>query len=182
MLYSVEKLILEKRDWKKDDFIFFWGHRKGKKIAKTCFSQWYEIDFEVDGHRYNCAEQYMMAQKAWLFKDLEIFAKILVATDPKEIKALGREVENFDPKIWNQHKFEIVVKGNLGKFGCNLELKDFLLSTGDKILVEASPYDKIWGIGMKEGTPGIEDPQNWKGQNLLGFALMEVRDELRNKI
>ena len=126
MSYSVEKLIQKNRDWTKDDFVFFWGHRKGKKIGKTCFSQWYEIEFEVDGHRYNCAEQYMMAQKAWLFKDRSVFAKILDSTDPKEIKALGREVENFDPKIWNQHKFEIVVKGNLGKFGCNLELKDFL--------------------------------------------------------
>ena len=157
------------------------GHRKGKKIGKTCFSQWYEIDFEVDGHKYNCAEQYMMAQKAWLFKDYEIFGKILDATDPKEIKALGREVKNFDPKVWSQHKFAIVVKGNFSKFGCNPELKEFLLSTGDKVLVEASPYDKIWGIGMKEGTPGIENPANWKGENLLGFALMEVREELRNK-
>ena len=179
MKYSVEKLILEKREWTKDDFVFFWGHRKGKKIGKTCFSQWYEIEFEVDGHRYNCAEQYMMAQKAWLFKDIEIFSKIINATDPKEIKALGREVKNFDPKIWNQHKFEIVVTGNLGKFGENSELKELLLSTCDKILVESSPYDKIWGIGMKEGTPGIENPVNWKGENLLGFALMEVRDKLR---
>ena len=181
MNYSVEKLILENREWTKDDFVFFWGHRKGKKIAKTCFSQWFEIDFEVDGHRYNCAEQYMMAQKAWLFKDIEIFTKILDATDPKVIKTLGREVKNFDPKIWNLHKFEIVVKGNLGKFGENPELEEFLLSTGDKILVEASPYDKIWGIGMKEDTPGIVNPENWKGENLLGFALMEVRNKLRIK-
>lgn len=178
MRYSVENLLLEKRDWKKEDFVFFWGHRKGKKIGKTCFSQWYEIDFEVDGHRYNCAEQYMMAQKAWLFKDIEIFAKIIDATDPKEIKDLGRQVKNFDPKKWNEHKFEIVKKGNLSKFGQHQELKDFILSTGEKILVEASPFDKIWGIGMKEGSPGIENPVNWKGENLLGFVLMEVRDEL----
>ena len=120
-----------------------------------------------------------MAQKAWLFKDYEIFTKILDATDPKEIKALGREVKNFDHKIWSQHKYEIVAKGNRGKFGDNPELKDYLLSTEDKILVEASPYDKIWGIGMKEGTSGIENPINWKGENLLGFALMEVRDGLK---
>ena len=182
MKYSVENLIQENRDWHKDDFIFFWGHKKGKKIGKTCFSQWYEIEFEVDGHRYNCAEQYMMAQKAWIFKDYEIFGKILDSTDPKEIKALGREVKNFDSKIWNQHKFGIVVKGNLAKFGHNPELKDFLLSTGNKIIVEASPYDKVWGIGMKDGTHGIDNPGNWKGENLLGFALMEVRDELRDKI
>lgn len=182
MKYSLEKLLQEKRDWTKDDFIFFWGHRKGKKIGKTCFSQWYEVNFEVDGHKYNCAEQYMMAQKAWLFKDFEIFGKILNTKDPKDIKTLGREVKNFDPKIWSEHKFEIVIKGNLGKFGENTELKEFLLSTGDKILVEASPYDKIWGIGMKVGTPGIDNPANWKGENLLGFALMSVRDELRNKI
>ena len=77
MKYYLEKLIQEKREWKKDDFVFFWGHRKGKKIGKTCFSQWQEIEFEVDGHKYNCAEQYMMAQKAWLFKDFQIFGKIL---------------------------------------------------------------------------------------------------------
>ena len=182
MRYSVEKLIQGKEDWEKDDFVFFWGHRKGKKIGKTCFSQWYEIEFEVDGHKFNCAEQYMMAQKAWLFKDIEIFGKILDATDPKEIKALGREVKSFVPKIWNQHKFEIVVKGNLGKFGDNPELKDFLLSTGDKILVEASPYDKIWGIGMSEDHEKVENPSEWNGQNLLGFALMEVRDRLRERV
>lgn len=179
MKYSVEKLIQKSREWTKDDFVFFWGHRKGKKIGKSCFSQWYEIEFEVDRHKYNCAEQYMMAQKAWLFKDIEIFAKIIDSTDPQEIKALGREVKNFDTKIWNQHKFDIVVKGNLAKFSQNEDLKEFLLSTGDKILVEASPYDKIWGIGMKEGMPAIENPTNWKGENLLGFALMEVRDLLK---
>lgn len=182
MKYSVDKLIQEKEDYKKDDFLFFWGHRKGKKIGKTCFSQWYEIDFEVDGHKYNCAEQYMMSQKAWLFRDFETFAKILDATDPKEIKALGREVRNFDPKKWNEHKFEIVKKGNFSKFSQNQALKDFLLSSGHKIIVEASPYDTIWGIGMKDTAPGIENPSNWKGENLLGFALMEVRDQLRNEI
>ena len=179
MKYSVEKLIKDNTHWNKEDFVFFWGHRKGKKVGKTCFSQWYEIDFDVDGHKYNCAEQYMMAQKAWLFKDISTFGKILNASDPKEIKQLGREVKNFDANKWNEHKFEIVKKGNLSKFSCNPELRDFLLSTGEKILVEASPYDQIWGIGLKETVPGIENPVNWKGQNLLGFALMEVRDELK---
>ena len=179
MKYSVEKLIRENREWTKEDFVFFWGHRKGKKIGKTCFSQWYEIDFEVDGHRYNCAEQYMMAQKALVFKDYEILGKILNSTDPAQIKQLGREVKDFDPEIWNERKFAIVVKGNLAKFSQNEELKKFLLSTGDKIIVEASPYDQIWGIGLKDSAPGIENPKNWKGQNLLGFALMEVRDILR---
>ena len=148
MKNTVEDLIKEKKTWTKEDFVSFWGYRKGKKIGKTCFSQWFEIEFGVEEHKYNCAEQYMMAQKAWLFKDIEIFGKILDARDPKEIKALGREVKNFDSKIWNKHKFEIVFKRNLGKYGCNPELKEFLLSTGNKILVEASPYDKIWGIGM----------------------------------
>ena len=178
MDYTIEKLLKENRIRTKEDFVFFWGHRKGKKIGKTCFSQWYEIDFDIDGHKYNCAEQYMMAQKAWIFRDIPILGKILDASDPKIIKQLGREVKNFDPKIWNEHKFEVVKKGNLAKFGQNEELKDFLLSTGDKIIVEASPYDKIWGIGLKDTTPGIENPANWKGENLLGFALMEVRDIL----
>ena len=136
----------------KDKYIFFWGHNEKNQgeIAKKCLSQWYNCLFEVDGITYYTAEQYMMSQKALLFNDNETNLKIMQEKDPKTYKALGRQVKNFDPSLWDKNKFEIVVKGNIAKFSQNEELKKFLLNTNDKILVEASPHDKIWGIGMDE--------------------------------
>ena len=165
------------------DFVFFWGHHeKGDKITKACFSQWYPSYFVIDGIRYNCAEQYMMAEKARVFKDEVTREKILQATEPDVIKKLGRKVQNFDAGIWNVESYKVVVRGNLAKFGQNENLKAVLLSTEKKVLVEASPYDKIWGIGMKLTEAVKTNPHNWKGNNKLGFALMEVRDELnKNK-
>lgn len=164
------------------DYIFFWGHHaKPGKVTKACLSQWFPANFVVDGAAYNCAEQYMMAEKARVFGDEDIRQKILVTEDPKGIKALGRLVKNFDAEKWSSVASDIVVNGNLQKFGQNPDLCQFLLSTDEKILVEASPYDTIWGIGMKEADEGIEDPNNWKGTNLLGFALMEVRDMLNER-
>lgn len=121
----------------------------------------------------------MMAAKARLFNDAEMEKEILKAATPNQAKALGRKVKNFDPKLWDEHKCQIVTQGNLLKFSQNQKFKDFLLSTGDKVLVEASPYDRIWGIGMLETDSRVENPLLWNGENLLGFALMEVRDELR---
>ena len=180
MKYNLQALIETDDSYSREDFIFFWSGKKGKKVTKNCFSQWYPSEFEVDGTIYYYAEQFMMAKKALLFKDYEALSKILSATDPKEIKQLGREVRNFDPAVWNQHKYEIVVEGNMAKFSQNPELTEFLKSTGNRILVEASPYDKIWGIGLTERSPLVIDPSKWRGQNLLGFALMEVRDKLVN--
>lgn len=178
MKYNLQALIDKPDGYKREDFIFFWSGRKGKKVTKNCFSQWYPSEFVVDGVAYYFAEQYMMAKKALLFKDYDTLSKILSSNDPKVIKQLGREVRNFDPNVWNQHKYEIVVEGNMAKFSQNPELKKFLESTGHKILVEASPYDRIWGIGLKDTSELVADPSKWRGQNLLGFALMEVRDNL----
>lgn len=116
--------------------------------------------------------------------DEETRKRILASTGPKVIKALGREVRNFDESKWQKYRMGIVVTGNLHKFMDNEDLKLFLLSTRDKILVEASPYDTIWGIGMKEDEPDCHNIRLWKGENLLGFALMEVRGKLSkiNKI
>ncbi len=125
------------------------------------------------------AEQYMMASKARLFGDDEILKQILACDNPKQIKDFGRKVRGFDEKVWHKFKYTIVLLGNWHKFNQNRDLQDFLLSTGDKILVEASPYDIIWGIGLAESCTESQDPMLWRGQNLLGFALMEVRDELR---
>lgn len=182
MKYSVENLIIEGKDLKKEDFVFFWRIRKGKEVNKSCMSQWYPSEFIIGGIRYNCAEQYMMAQKALLFEDEEIYKKILGSSVPKEIKSLGRKVKGFDPVKWNGEKYRIVREGNFAKFTQLQELRDYLVSTKGKILVEASPYDNIWGIGMEESNPDVSDPSKWKGQNLLGFALMDVRDKIIENI
>lgn len=164
------------------DFLFFWGHHgKPGETTKACLSQWFPCRFTVNGIHYNCAEQFMMAEKARIMGDEDTRKRILASTDPKEIKALGREVRNFDEYKWQKHRMEIVITGNLHKFMDNEELKVFLLGTRDKILVEASPYDTVWGIGMKEDDPDCRNPRLWKGENLLGFALMDVREKL-NKI
>jgi ribA/ribD-fused uncharacterized protein len=160
--------------------IFFWGHQptKNGKVTNSCFSQWWMSDFRVDLNTYCCMEQYMMEEKARLFGDKDIEKEIMECKDQKTIKELGRKVRNFDEEIWNNVKYSIVLNGNYNKFIQNDDLREFLISTGDKILVEASPYDKIWGIGISADNEKITNPLSWKGQNLLGFALMEVRDEL----
>ena len=121
----------------------------------------------------------MMAGKARLFDEAETLDKIMASNDPQVIKKLGRQVRNFDETAWNEVKYALIAAGNLCKFSQNPALRDFLLSTGDAILVEASPYDTIWGIGLAAEDPRAKDPSQWRGQNLLGFALMEVRDEIR---
>lgn len=164
-----------------EEFLFFWGHHaKEGQITKACLSQWWPCKFETDGNMYNCAEQYMMAEKARIMGDNETWCKILTSTDPKEIKALGRKVKNFDEDQWNKCKYNVVATGNLHKFQQNPELKDFLLSTGSKVLVEASPYDIVWGIGYAEDVPESKIPSQWRGLNLLGFALMQVREYIKS--
>lgn len=159
------------------EFLFFWGHQvpDDGSVGPSCLSQWYPASFTVDNIPYNCAEQYMMAEKARYFGDSEIEAEILSANSPKEMKALGRKVRNFDATRWNSYKYQAVVKGNLHKFVQNEKFRDFLLATGNKIIVEASPRDCIWGIGLGKDNPAATDPNRWRGQNLLGFALMDVR-------
>lgn len=179
MKYSVE--------WVKDrhakgeikNYLFFWGHQaKDNQIDKSCLSQWWYSEFYFEGIKYSTAEQWMMARKAALFNDHDIFNRILATTNPKEVKALGRMIKNFDQNIWDKNKYEIVKIGNRLKFSQNKPLRDYLINTSDAVIVEASPYDLIWGIGLKQEDEGIKDPSNWKGLNLLGFALMEVRDFL----
>ncbi len=162
-------------------YLFFWGHQPNKdgSIGQSCFSQWWEQPFEVEGISYRTAEHWMMAGKARLFGDEEMLQKILAAKSPSAAKKLGREVRSFDQTAWEAHRCDIVLQGNLHKFGQHPDLKDFLLCTGSKILVEASPFDGIWGIGLAKTAPNIEDPHTWKGFNLLGFALMEIRDLLK---
>lgn len=164
-------------------YVFFWGHRKpASGVSKSCFSQWYESPFVVEGVTYLTAEHFMMSEKARLFRDNKTRIKIISAKNPGEAKKLGREINNFDEKLWLKHRFEIVVTANTEKFSQNSKLREFLLNTGDRILVEASPVDKIWGIGLDADNPLANNPNRWKGINLLGFALMQVRDQLTSRI
>ena len=150
-------------------FVFFWGGP---------FSQWAYSPFEINGRRFVTAEQWMMWNKAMMFGDTEIADKILATDDPREQKKLGRKVQGFDDKIWMEMAYQFVVQGNRAKFTQNEKFRDALKTTIGKVLVEASPYDKRWGIGLAETAPGINDPANWKGENLLGEAITEVRIEM----
>lgn len=167
---------------KKVKYVLFWGHRPSAdgSITKSCFSQWYKAPFEIKGINYPTAEHYMMAEKARLFGDKTTLQKILEAKSPGEAKSLGRQVAGFNETQWLAERFDIVCRANFAKFAQDPKLKQFLLNTGTKVLVEASPVDKIWGIGMAADHEHIHNPRLWKGLNLLGYALMEARELLAN--
>lgn len=164
-------------------YLYFWGHRQNPNgfVSKSCLSQWYEASFRLDNVEYLTAEHYMMAEKARLFGDRQTLAKILAAPSPGEAKKLGRLVNNFKQETWLEQRFAIVVRGNLGKFEQNQTLREFLINTNQRILVEASPLDGIWGIGLEQNDHQASDPNQWPGLNLLGFALMAVRNILQNR-
>jgi ribA/ribD-fused uncharacterized protein len=161
------------------DFLFFWGHTpKGERVDAACLSQWFPRAFRLDGVGYASAEHFMMAEKARLFRDASTLARILEAKTPAEAKALGRAVRGFDAAAWEGARSAAVVRGNVAKFGQNDDLGAFLRATRDKVLVEASPRDRIWGIGMGASNPSARLPARWRGENLLGFALMQARAEI----
>ena len=152
-------------------FTFFWRQQ-------SPFSQWYPAEFVVEGVRFTCAEQYMMYGKARLFGDGETAARILAARTPKEHKALGREVRGFEGAVWERKRERIVYEGSQAKFTQNAELLTALLATAGTELVEASPMDRIWGVGLSAEDPRIQDPATWRGQNLLGKVLTRLREDL----
>ncbi|MET9633414.1 NADAR family protein [Lentzea sp. NPDC006480] len=162
------------------DFLFFWGHQPERDggIGKGCLSQWWPCSFAADGQTFASAEHYMMWRKALLFSDDAVAARVLAARTPAEAKALGREVSGFDDALWTASRMEIVVAANLAKFGQDPALRSYLLGTGSRVLVEASPLDRVWGIGLTADDPRAADPASWLGLNLLGEALMEVRSRL----
>ena len=162
------------------DYLHFWGHRQRADgiVSASCLSQWYPARFEVDGVAYASAEHFMMAEKARLFGDEAARIRILACRTPAEAKKLGRTVETFDDAVWETARSEIVVRANLAKFSQNLAMRDYLLATGNRVLVEASPVDRIWGIGLAANDMAALHPGAWRGLNLLGFALMEVRSRL----
>jgi ribA/ribD-fused uncharacterized protein len=175
------ELIARVKDGETPEYLFFWGHRQKRDgiVDASCLSQWFPAAFEVEGERFTTAEHWMMAGKARLFGDAEMRAKIMAASDPKTAKGLGRKVRGFDEVEWKAVRYDLVVDGNVHKFGAHPKMRAFLVGTGEKILVEASPYDRIWGIGLGRDAEGAKDPELWRGDNLLGFALMDVRARLK---
>ena len=145
------------------------------------FSNWYLSDFEVDGVKYTSLEQYMMHQKALRFHDDEIAKEIMSTTDVAVIKGLGRKVRNFDGSYWNGVRQVVVYNGLLAKFSQNEELKRILLETGDELMAECSVSDQIWGNGISMYDTRRFRPIEWTGQNLMGYNLMLVREELRKQ-
>ena len=151
------------------DYAFFY---------RGCLSQWWPSEFNAENIRFNCCEQFMMFKKAMLFGDVKTAAEIISEESPKNIQSLGRQVKNFDQFIWDDVKRDIVYKGNYYKFTQNNKLKEILLSTKNKVLVEASPYDKIWGIGRDVTYPNVEDNSTWQGTNYLGYELTRLKFKL----
>ena len=178
---SVADLIGLVRDGGRAEYLLFWGHRPPAAggVGKGCLSQWWPAPFTAGGLVYPTAEHFMMAGKALLFGDEKTAEGIRQAPHPGPAKALGRQVAGFDEQRWGQRRFEIVVTGNLAKFSQHPEPRQFLLATGERVLVEASPHDRIWGIGLAAGDERAASPETWQGLNLLGFALMEVRHRLQ---
>lgn len=174
---------LKSRVSRGESFTFrpFYGHtpRADGKLSDACFSQWWKSRFSVDGVSYATAEHFMMAAKARLFSDERALAKILAEEEPSKVKAIGREVKGFVDTQWAAARFDAVTQGSIAKFGSSAELKAYLLGTGDELLVEAAPRDRIWGIGLGRENPLVKDPSRWRGQNLLGFALVRARQTLR---
>ena len=161
-------------------FLYFWGHRPEPdgSVGAGCLSQWYPAACTVEGITFPSAEHYMMWRKAILFDDAAMAERILAAPHPRAAKELGGRVSGFDQPAWEEHRFPIVVAGNVAKFGQDPDLRAYLTGTGQRVLVEASPTDWIWGIGLTRDDPAAADPRRWRGLNLLGFALMEARETL----
>jgi ribA/ribD-fused uncharacterized protein len=168
---------------KKVKYLHFWGHRPRPdgRIGASCLSQWWPAPFTVNGVTYASAEHWMMAAKARLFGDAEAEVRAVSARSPAQAKKVGRLVRDFDEAVWERERYALVVAGSIHKFGHHPELREFLLNTGDRVLVEASPMDRIWGVGLAADDPRAENPATWRGLNLLGFALMDARAELRNR-
>ena len=177
---GVGDLIVAVRQGARPKFLFFWGHtpKIPGKIDGSCLSNWFPAPFVVDDVRYATTEHYMMAEKARLFDDDQCLRKILDARSPGAAKRFGREVRGFDEDRWTEYRFDIVTTGNFEKFRQNAELGEMLVRTGSRVLVEVSPQDRIWGIGMARDNPKASQPEHWNGLNLLGFAFMEARARL----
>ncbi|AEB45500.1 NADAR family protein [Micromonospora maris] len=179
-VHSVADLTAAMRSGARVKFLFFWGHQPQRdgSVGAGCLSQWWSAPFTIDGLRFATAEHYMMWRKATLFDDHATAARVLAAAHPHAAKMLGRQVTGFDQHVWEQHRYDIVLTGTVAKFDEHPALRTYLIGTGERVLVEASPLDRIWGIGLAADHPHATDPARWRGLNLLGFALMQARDIL----
>ncbi|MFE1800913.1 NADAR family protein [Streptomyces sp. NPDC059517] len=179
---SREALVSAVRAGAKIKYLHFWGHRPRAdgRIGSSCLSQWWPSPFTADGVEYQTAEHWMMARKARLFGDAEAERRALDASNPALAKKAGRLVRGFDESVWERERFDIVVEGSVRKFASDEALRGFLLGTGERVLVEASPVDRVWGIGLSADDARASDPTHWQGPNLLGFALMRARERLRS--
>ncbi|MER7055346.1 NADAR family protein [Streptomyces sp. NPDC000351] len=176
-----EALIGRVRAGARVKYLLFWGHRPlpDGRIGPSCLSQWWPSPFTVAGVEYATAEHWMMAGKARLFEDAEAERRVLAAAHPAGAKKAGRLVRGFDEAVWERERFRIVVEGSVHKFASDPALRAFLLAGGGRVLVEASPVDRVWGIGLAPDDEAATDPERWRGANLLGFALMAARQRLR---
>ncbi|GAA2441164.1 NADAR family protein [Streptomyces glaucus] len=162
-------------------YLHFWGHRPRPdgRLGPGCPSRWWPSPFTVDGVAYATAEHWMTAGKARLFGDAEGERRVLGAAHSAEAEKAGRLVRGFDEATWRRERFRIVVEGTGHKFGAHAGLRESLLNTGDRVRVEASPVDRVWGIGLAAADEAAQDPERWRGPNPLGFALMAARERLR---
>ncbi|MCQ2245068.1 MAG: NADAR family protein, partial [Bacteroidaceae bacterium] len=159
----------------KKNVVFFYG----VKNVNGEFSNHYVREFKVNGNTFNCVEQFMMAQKALIFRDFETFNKVMNSKDPVEMKHLGREVKNFDAEKWDGVKMKVVKRAVMAKFSQNWDLRELLLQTGDRLIAESNPMDRIWGIGICKSDKDVMNKMDEWGENLLGKIMMEVREELK---
>lgn len=150
-------------------FTFFWE-------SDSPFSNWYPQSFDHEGKRYNCSEQYMMYKKAMLFKDTDVAEMIMEQAHPRKQKFLGRQVRGFDQEVWMAKCQDIMVPALVSKFTQDTYSLNCMLDSVGTTIVEASPYDKVWGIGMTKDDPRATNPTQWDGLNLLGVVLMKARD------
>jgi len=156
-------------EYEDDKIILFWG---------GVLSNWYKSDFICDNTQFNCVEQYMMRKKAIVFGDYDAAKKVMSTKDPRKQKAIGRTVRNFDGDVWLEKCREEVYPGIRAKFTQNDKLGDLLRGTGAKVIAEASPYDKIWGIGLSTNDKRAQNQSFWQGLNILGELLMKARKDI----
>ncbi|MCR5275741.1 MAG: NADAR family protein [Clostridiales bacterium] len=148
-----------------------------------CFCNWYPAEFDYAGRHYLHSEQFMMYQKVMMFGQMALGDEIMHTADPEQCKILGREFfDGFDAALWKKTRFVVVKRGIRAKFSQNPQMMDTLLATGNAILAECSPRDKDWGILLSTSDPEVQDITKWRGENLLGQVLMEVREELREEL
>ncbi|MBB1509960.1 NADAR family protein [Tessaracoccus sp. MC1756] len=162
------------------DLLLFHGHvpEHPGQVDNGCLSEHYPAPFESDGELFRTVEHYIAWRKATLFGDKHSAQRVLRAEAPTTARAIGRTVRPFNDEVWKSHRFDVAVAANVAKFAADPQLADHLRSTGRSVLVNASPIDRVWGIGLSADDPAAQDPTRWPGLNIQGFALMEARRRL----